>query len=147
MANNPIDQAKNQAQSLKNAAVAAVTGQNSSPGTPSPGPWFKEKSDNAFFNPIKLDGDRWDKLFPYRLVVWDAKNKQIVSSGSSHNFKLKADGSIYRIVFEPMANSWIFKLPITPQQYSVSTQFTATVTATQRGIVEEHNGIKFKLFS
>jgi hypothetical protein len=118
---------------------------NSSPGEPSQGPWSQKKDDSSFFRPIEIDGNRWDKLFPYRLVVWDAAKGTIVSQGQ--NFSVKSDGSIYRIIFEPMGNSWVFRLPITPQQFSISTQYAISTTATQRGIVEEHNGVKFKLIT
>jgi len=46
-----------------------------------------------------------------------------------------------------MTSQWEFTLPITPQQLSVTDQFAINTTATMRGVVEEHNGVKFKIIS
>lgn len=128
-----------------------VDGEDHGAGKPSPGPWTEfTASTGGMFPAVEIDGNRWNQLFPYRLVVWDAKLKKIVGSGFGQalkdKFKQVAPDS-YRISFEPMASAWEFRLPITPQQYSVSTPFTDQVTATQRGIVEEHGGMKFKMIS
>lgn len=118
-------------------------------GGPSPGPWTEfVASQEGHFPAVAIDGSRWDKLYPYRLVVWDAKLKKIVGAGFGQSLKekfQKTGPDSYRISFEPMASSWEFRLPITPQQYAVTTPFTDVVTATQRGIVEEHGGVKFKI--
>lgn len=101
---------------------------------------------DSFFKPVSIDPDRWDRLYPYRLVVWDAEKKQIVGSGSGRP-KIYEDKTSFRINFEEMQFRWVFNLPITPQQLSIATQFTSSLSATQRGILEEHNGIKFKIIS
>jgi hypothetical protein len=120
-------------------------------GSASPGPWTEFKaSKEGMFPSVQIDGDRWNQLYPYRLVVWDAELKKIVGAGFGQSLKekyQKISPDSYRISFEPMASAWEFRLPITPQQYSVSTPFTAVTTATQRGIVEEHGGIKFKMIN
>jgi hypothetical protein len=40
--------------------------------------------------------------------------------------------------------SWIFTLPITPQQLNITDQYAINTSATLRGIIEEHGGIRFK---
>lgn len=118
-------------------------------GTASPGPWtFYASLEDGMFSPINIDGKRWNKLYPYRLLVWDLDEEKIFGEGVQLPTLLpKATPDGYRIEFKPMANAWEFRLPITPQQYSTSTVFTTATTATQRGIVEEHGGIKFKIIN
>jgi hypothetical protein len=41
-------------------------------------------------------------------------------------------------------NVWAMSLPITPQQLQITDQFAINTSATMRGVVEEHNGVKFK---
>jgi hypothetical protein len=123
-------------------------------------PWVKNK--DSFFAPIELQADRADGLFPYRLVVIDVtKGGGIVSaSGGVSSFasfgkagqfpatviknKSNTGGLQYSI---GSSNSWVFTLPITPQQLSITDQFAINTTATMRGVIEEHNGIKFKMIA
>jgi hypothetical protein len=120
-------------------------------------PWAKQKQKDAFFKPAVLEPERVDGIFPYRLLVIDVtkeKNKsqnRIVGSGGfprdTDVVKYASDtgGVNYRIL--GVQNEWEFRLPITPQQLQITDQFAINTTATMRGIVEEHNGVKFKMIS
>ena len=115
-------------------------------------PWDKLPKE-AFFPAINIDRERADGLYPYRLIVIDvSKGNQIVGQGSGilpHNIEViknqsNTGGVLYKI---GNPDGWSFTLPITPQQLSITDQFAINTTATMRGVVEEHNGIKFKIIS
>jgi hypothetical protein len=100
----------------------------------------------SFFKPFAIDGSRWDKLFPYRLLVVDAsKNYSIVPGESSLTDETFVSEDRFNLSFQEMGNRWELRLPITPQQLSIVTPYAIDTTATFRGIVEEHNGVKFKI--
>jgi hypothetical protein len=119
-------------------------------------PWGTQK--DAFFEPITLKPDRVDGVYPYRLVVFDVKDKKIVNTGNSSN-TLLGGGDVNQVVKNAsntggvtysiggVINDWTFILPITPQQLQVTDQFAINTSATMRGIVEEHNGVKFKMIA
>jgi hypothetical protein len=123
-------------------------------GKPGKPPWAK--NEDSFFSPIKLDPQRIDGIYPYRLLVIDVSkgNGTVTSSGAVGipgqfpfevvKNKSNTGGLQYSI---GSSNSWIFTLPITPQQLSITDQFAINTTATMRGVVEEHNGVKFKMIS
>jgi hypothetical protein len=116
-------------------------------------PWQQSGfSKDVFFPPINMEGSRAAYLYPYRLVVIDARKNTIIGQGAGllsgkvekiHN-KSNTGGVQYKI---GSPAGWIFTLPITPQQLSITDQFAINTTATMRGVVEEHNGIKFKIIS
>ena len=118
--------------------------QNSSiSGLASPLPW--QTSQSVFFPYVVIKPDRWDQLFPYRLVVIDAlKGNQIVNGTPQSVLKVKKDAGRTTLEFVPLGSQWIFQLPITPQQLSITDQYAIQTTATLRGILEEHSGLKFK---
>jgi hypothetical protein len=124
-------------------------------GSASQGPWSGKKSSGSFFKSIKIDGKRWNKLYPYRLLVWDVganggKGAIAGTGGSSDSIKIFTESNApgrYTISFQPIGNKWQFQLPITPQQYSVSTPYAINVSATLRGIAEEHSGTRFKMIN
>lgn len=124
-------------------------------------PWPKQSLDSeeqAFWNPIDIDSKRWNKMYPYRFLVVDVTNPTnpiIKSSGEAgglqkSNIDTKIDevptayGIEYVLAQEVLNGLWEVKLPITPQQLQITDVFAINTTATARGIVEEHNGIKFK---
>jgi hypothetical protein len=120
------------------------------------GPWKANAESlerDSFFPSINIQGSKWDKLYPYRLVVVELQpdgTYRIATSGNSgSNVEILKEGSgdLFRLNFYPLENSWVYHLPITPQQLSISNQFAINTSATLRGIVEEHNGTKFKLIS
>lgn len=115
---------------------------------------------SSFFNPISIDTTRWNGLFPYRLLVVKETSAgsgqyQVVTNptkaskpdGSNILFTAETDKGLGRLnlSFSYEFNAWEYRLPITPQQLSISTVFTANSEATLQGIVEQHGGIKFKI--
>jgi hypothetical protein len=121
-------------------------------------PW-EGLTPTPFLNPIKLDADRWDKLFPYRFVVIDVNdsNRVVVGDGSGNGDRNDSNGDlkitnagvngVFSIIFQPITSKWVYQLPITPEQLSITDQFSISTSATLRGVLEEHNGVKFKLIS
>lgn len=117
-------------------------------------PWMKQDSAKDSFLPaVKIDEKRWDSLYPYRLLVINVNEKnEIVSGGKASSFGFKSDvsaekGIAYVLTQDVVVGNWIYNFPITPQQYSVTDQFAITTNATMRGVVEEHNGVKFKMIA
>jgi hypothetical protein len=124
-------------------------------------PWMLDDLTDPFFAPIDLGKETWTRangLFPYRLVVIDVSNDNNIISAKTA-FKASAGQNRDRQVIKNESNtggvqysigssgSWVFTLPITPQQLSITDQFAINTTATMRGVVEEHNGVKFKIIS
>jgi len=116
-------------------------------------PWASIASaKDAFFPMVKIEESRWNSLYPYRLVVIDVNRENEIVPGDSGGlgFKSKVSsekGIAYVLTQEVVAGNWIYNFPITPQQYSVTDQFAISTNATMRGVVEEHNGIKFKMIA
>jgi hypothetical protein len=115
-------------------------------------PWSFEKTD-SFFPPIDIDGERWNKLYPYRLLVVKANQDgryEVVSRDGVVSYDLKENdknakgGTGFKISFQEVGDKWELQLPITPQQLQISTQYAINTSATQKGIVEEHAGVRFK---
>lgn len=125
---------------------------------------------SSFFPPITIDGARWNGFFPYRLIVVQQNSNgtyQVVGGSPSAanavsnplgvlptalsnivprmSSSSTLSGSRLNIQFSPIGNSWEYRLPITPQQLSISTLYTAQVEATLGGIVEQNGGVKFKI--
>lgn len=119
------------------------------------GPWKADSLSelNSFFKSLEIQGDRWDKLFPYRLVVvrpkpGNAQVYEVLSGGNSTSIKTVSQSSDqFKISFEPTETNWSFQLPISPQQLSITNQFAISNSATLRGIVEEHGGTKYKMIN
>jgi len=107
-------------------------------------PWNNVSS--RFWAPMTIDPARWDKLFPYRLLVFDVASGNIVGGNSGPSqIAVSQNETGTTISFEPLGSQWVFRLPITPQQLSISDQFSINTSATLRGVLEEHNGVKFKM--
>src|SRR5882672_8643040 len=116
-----------QAQSLGSAVKRAVGGP-SSPGSGNvvngaQAPW--QNQSDAFFPPSEIDGQRWDRIYPYRLLVIDVtKNNKIVGPGSgsdnSIEFRTQIDSGNIVIQYQ---SKWEFRLPITPQQISFMSNY------------------------
>lgn len=135
-------------QAVKDAAGIVNVIKNNK-GTPSL-PWDISDIQSRFFSSISIDPDRWDQLFPYRLLVIDAKTNKIVS-GSKGSLKVpgytvtSGTGSS-TITFEQFGG-WVFTLPITPQQLNIQDIFAIQTSATLRGVLEEHGGVRFKMIN
>ncbi|MHA1675727.1 MAG: hypothetical protein ACTSU6_00960, partial [Candidatus Njordarchaeales archaeon] len=113
-------------------------------------PWQGDPEE-AFFSPFEIDPKRWNKLFPYRLLVVDVSkpNPSILARNPSsvrieNNVLINEGGIEYLITQERQNGTWEMVLPITPQQLQTTDHFAINTSATMRGVVEEHNGVKFK---
>jgi hypothetical protein len=124
-------------------------------------PWDGLSTD-VFFQPLNIDPTRWNRLYPYRFLVVDVEtnpeNPKIVPAGSvtgdnktmanSQRKEVNSSGGIeYVLDQQILSGNWAVTLPITPQQFQITDQFAINTTATMRGIVEEHNGVKFKMIN
>lgn len=74
-----------------------------------------------------IKADRWDKSFPYYFSVLKAS---------------KGDGSTE--ITSKVDNFKDFPLPLNPSSIQISVPFAINVSATTRGILEEHNGTVFR---
>lgn len=113
-------------------------------------PWDPDNIDpTRFFFPVTIEGQRWNLTYPYRFLVIDTANHNTIVNGPGINAQI----SIYPmdtggvLAFEPMSPIWQIQLPITPEQLSITDQYAIQTSATLRGILEEHNGVKFKTIS
>jgi len=114
-------------------------------------PWANVKNvvNSPFFTYINIDSTRWNQLYPYRLLVIDTTNNNVIvndAAGVDFNVTFNNQGTP-TLVFEKPSSRWAFSLPITPQQLSIVDQYAINTSATLRGVLEEHNGIKFKIIS
>jgi len=144
-----LDQA---VQTVKSAA-GIVTAVNSNTTNFVALPWEKSNISSKFFQSIQIDPSRWDSLFPYRLLVIDSTNNQVVYQNSGGTGLadpaisfVTGTGSAL-ITWNTPNSTWTFQLPITPQQLTITEQFAIQTSATLRGILEEHSGSRFKLIS
>lgn len=112
-----------------------------------------ESPSEVFFPSYAIDGERWNKLYPYRLLVYDVVNQKVYNSGAATTASSKVEsansltGIEYVITQTAKPGTWEMVLPITPQQLQISDEFAISTSATMRGVVEEHNGVKFKSIS
>ena len=151
---SPFSVTPNLSSDLSNlqSSVASALGFGTLPKT-APGrnlPWDKNNSkvDSAFFHYIDIDPTRWDQLYPYRLIVVDATQGNAVVGGSSDlSVKVTTGTGETTVNFQPLGKSWIFTLPITPEQLNITDQYAINTSATLLGIMEEHNGVKFKMIN
>jgi hypothetical protein len=114
-------------------------------------PWDPANSNvvSPFFTYIKADASRWNQLYPYRLLVIDTSNNNTIVNGPSTNgfVTVYNNQGTPTLSFEQPSLYWEFPLPITPQQLNIVDQYAINTSATLRGVLEEHNGIKFKMIS
>lgn len=137
-----ITQLKAKADNFIGQAIGQVQAKNTR--SASSVPWNNTSS--RFWAPMTIDPARWDQLFPYRLVVIDSRTGQIVGGQSGNpTIKMISNEGNTIINFEPLGKQWVFRLPITPQQLSITDQYAINTSATLRGVVEEHSGLKFKM--
>lgn len=141
---------------LSNTAAAAfgLSSGAFSKKSPAPLPWTAQGGTavvSPFFTNINIDPQRWNQLFPYRLLVVDvSNNNKVVGNNDITGLTTLINGAqqgTSTLVFNPIGNNWSFNLPITPQQLNITDQFAINTSATLRGVLEEHNGIKFKMLS
>lgn len=113
-------------------------------------PWATSGINSKFFRYIEIDENRWDQLFPYRLLVIDSTNNLVVygpkGQRATPEITISPGTSSALVTFDAPAG-WIFQLPITPQQLSIQDQFAINTSATLRGVSEEHSGVRFKIIN
>ena len=98
------------------------------------------KVEDDIWEQTTTDHTRWNKLFPYQLIVVEVVTE--------------ADGTvIYRPYVSKSKNSdvsvhdvAVFTFPFPPEALVQTTPFAINVDVTLNGIIEEHNGIPIKLF-
>ena len=106
-------------------------------------PWSDVQS--TFFPKIAIKPDRWDQLFPYRLLVIDTNSgNQIVGGGSGAKVTVRNSQHNSIVNFEALGRQWVFTLPISPQQLTITDQYAINVIPTLKGVLEEHSGLRFK---
>lgn len=112
---------------------------------------LEDSEEKSFWEKLDIKPERWNQMHGYRLVVVDVsapKSPRIVSGGGLAptviNTYNTVEGIGYVLNQEVISGNWIVNLPITPQQLQITDQFAINTTATMRGVVEEHNGVKFK---
>ena len=115
-------------------------------------PWKIKDPKEVFWKPVSIKADRWNKLFPYRLLVIDiTEPNKIYGAGFSARGRsttvIGEEGAVTIIQHLDTNGSWVFNLPISPQQLQITDNYAINTTATMRGITEEHNGVKFKTIS
>lgn len=74
-----------------------------------------------------ISSDFWNQSRPYQFIVVEAQGNDVYRKKSG--------------------KGWSFTLPIPPESLDISTMFAIAVDATMGGIVEQHNGIKFKMIN
>jgi hypothetical protein len=116
-------------------------------------PWITNPIEDPYFKAKDIHFDRWDKIYPYRLLVVDSTNNSIISSNYGLLDRFNADPIVKsqidgnNIVVRDLTNAWIYNLPITPQMLSIQDVYSNSNTPTLKGILEEHNGIVYKLIT
>lgn len=88
-------------------------------------------TEERWIRPNAINGGRWNKLFPYQLIVVEQQ----------------ADGTYIPKRSPVPGTSWVFTLPIPPEALSTSTPFAINTSVTLGGYIEEHNGAPIKLIS
>lgn len=78
---------------------------------------------DSFWVPQAIDAARWDRRFPYQLLVVQVDQ---ASGTYSHN------------------GLWQYTLPIAPESMTISMPFASSVEATMGGVVEENSGAPFR---
>jgi len=130
----------------ENFASAAMGG-----GGSSKEPWYDYNTDEVYFKPYKIQGERWTGTYDYRLLVVDAGSNQVISTSGKAGFGT-TDFNFYNeggesFVVEGNLTRWEYILPISPQNLNISDTYAIANTPTLRGINEEHNGVKYKQIS
>lgn len=124
-------------------------------GSANPGPQnFANSQTQAtvtspFFHYLIPDPTLWDKLADYRLLVVDVSKGNKIVGGRTVAGKAINDVAVNplgngTLQFTPLGAAWEFFFPITPQQLSITDAFSINTSATLRGILEEHSGVRFK---
>ena len=119
-------------------------------GSANPGPTHSTSNQSqssvksTFFPYFAPDPNLWDKLCDYRILVIDSANgNKVVGGNRPTEVDINPLGN-GTLAFVPMDSAWEFFLPITPNQLSITDSYSINTSATLRGILEEHSGVRFK---
>ena len=104
---------------------------------------------SPFFHYLTPDPNLWDKLVDYRLVVVNTQqNNRIVGASIIRGVQVNQVAvnplGNATLQFTPLGSAWEFFLPITPQQLTITDAYSINTSATLRGVLEEHSGVRFK---
>lgn len=139
--------------STASTAIASIQASANVSGILPSLPWTESKISSDFFQALTIDPSRWDELFPYRLMVIDATNNQVVFGPNGNllpsdiTLTYQPGTSIPIVSFLGPASPWVFQLPISPQQLSIQDQFSIKTSLTLRGVLEEHSGSRIKMIN
>lgn len=91
-----------------------------------------------------IDAVRWNKLYPYQLLVVKLnEDGTTYSPYSSRRWSLN-DAATGWNAKDP---GWEFTLPVPPESMTISMPFASEVKATLEGVVEEHGGAPFRMIA
>ena len=89
-----------------------------------------------FFFPITIDGLRWNQAYPYRFVVINTANNNIIVNGNTNtDITITPMDSGGVLTFQPVSPTWAIQLPITPEQLNITDQYAIATSATLRGVL------------
>jgi hypothetical protein len=115
-----------------------LLGGGSSSASSADKPILKEVPTAALSRKIQtIKPDNWNKSMPYYFAIVEANEDGSVSSHGLSASIMQALG----------LNSNIVPLWISPSSLSISTQYAMSVSATNGGILEEANGVVFRMIS
>src|SRR5690348_10822795 len=86
---------------------------------------------DAFWHHEKIDATRWNKQFPYQLLL-------VKKTENGYNEALGND---------PEASKWVFTLPFPPESLSLQMPFAVNGSVMQDGYFEEHNGAPIRVIT
>lgn len=115
-------------------------------------PWDSTKEDELFFGKYDIQAENWDKLCPYQFLIVDVSNSKptIVGGGSigGANTKFIRYSQGYTITFKEDSNNntgvWKYTFPVNPTSLVISDSYAINNQHTNRGVVEDHSGLRFK---
>lgn len=89
------------------------------------------KVTDSLYEFVKVDGSRWNALYPYQLLVVKRTANGWQSAGGANSGSTGLN----------------FVFPISPQSLDIDMPFAITTSATLGGVVEEHNGAPFRMIN
>lgn len=84
---------------------------------------------DPFWKKVDIDVFRWDKLYPYQLIVVRVQADK--------------DGAV---IYQPLMDA-VFTFPFPPESLTITSPFAINLDITLAGTIEEHNGIPIKFLS
>jgi hypothetical protein len=91
----------------------------------------QQTTEERWLYPGSINGGRWNKLWPYQLVVVDQQ------ADGTYTAKRTGDAN----------TTWTFTLPISPEALQISAPFAIETDITLGGFIEKHNGLAIRMLS